>query len=155
MPINSKWSSQLRSKMERYPWHRITTARSTDEGKTWIDHQVHLKYVKIHRELLTLKNDDRLPTYAARMGKLEGQVCHGIEAVQSHDYGRTWSWVNCFYPYPVERDACHAQSTDAGLAGWTALHVVPPLPLSPIPWRKRILLEKQNIGMVNGDLPHE
>lgn len=35
-------------------------------------------------------------TYAVRMGELEGDMYHGIEAVLSHDNGRTWDWDNRF-----------------------------------------------------------
>ena len=77
-------------------FRRITTARSTDDGRTWSDHQVHFRYGKVHSELLTLKNGDILLTYAARMGELDGCLYHGIEAVLSHDDGRTWDWDNRF-----------------------------------------------------------
>ncbi|MCP4817383.1 MAG: hypothetical protein GY888_33110, partial [Planctomycetaceae bacterium] len=60
-------------------WRRITTARSSDEGKTWTDHQVHFRYGKVHTDLITLKDGRILMTYAARMGELEGKVYHGIE----------------------------------------------------------------------------
>ena len=86
---------------EGYPsysdhWRRITTARSTDEGKTWSHHQVHFRYGKVHSRLLTLKNGDILMTYAARMGELDGQIYHGIEAVLSRDHGKTWDWDHRF-----------------------------------------------------------
>ena len=35
-------------------------------------------------------------TYAVRMGELEGEIYHGIEAVLSRDGGRTWSWDRRF-----------------------------------------------------------
>ena len=37
-----------------------------------------------------------LLTYAARMGELDGQMYHGIEAVVSRDHGRTWDWDKRF-----------------------------------------------------------
>ena len=67
-----------------------------DNGRTWTDHQVHFRYGKVHTKLLTLRNGDILMTYAVRMGELEGDMYHGIEAVLSHDNGRTWDWDNRF-----------------------------------------------------------
>ena len=80
-------------------WRRITSARSLDEGLTWTDHQVHFDYGKVHAELLTLKNGDLLMTYAVRMGELEGEMYHGVEAVLSRDCGRTWDWDRRFVLY--------------------------------------------------------
>ena len=77
-------------------WRRITTARSTDEGKTWTDHQVHFRYGKAHSRLLTLSSGDILLTYAARMGELDREMYHGIEAVLSRDNGKTWDWDHRF-----------------------------------------------------------
>ncbi|MBA63286.1 MAG: hypothetical protein CMJ76_13090 [Planctomycetaceae bacterium] len=77
-------------------WRRITTARSTDDGKTWTDHQVHFKYGKVHTDLITLQDGRLLMTYATRMGELENKVYHGIEAVISRDHGRTWDWDQRF-----------------------------------------------------------
>lgn len=77
-------------------WRRITTARSVDDGLTWTDHQVHFRYGKVHTELLTLPDGDILMTYAARMGELDDHLYHGIEAVLSHDHGKTWDWANRF-----------------------------------------------------------
>ena len=67
-----------------------------DNGRTWTDHQVHFKYGKVHSELITLNNGDIVMTYAARMGELEGKMYHGIEAVLSHDEGKTWDWDHRF-----------------------------------------------------------
>ena len=77
-------------------WRRITTARSMDNGRSWTDHQVHFKYGKVHTKLLILHNGDILMTYATRMGELDGEMFHGIEAVLSRDNGRTWDWDNRF-----------------------------------------------------------
>lgn len=77
-------------------WRRITTARSMDNGHSWTDHQVHFKYGKVHTKLLTLQNGDILMTYAVRMGELDGEMYHGIEAVLSRDNGRTWDWDQRF-----------------------------------------------------------
>ncbi len=85
-------------------WRRITTARSMDKGLTWTDHQVHFRYGKTHSKLLTLPNGDILLTYAARMGELDDQLYHGIEAVLSHDDGKTWDWGHRFI---IHRWAMH------------------------------------------------
>jgi len=77
-------------------WRRITTARSMDEGRTWTHRQVHFRYGKVHSKLLTLDNGDILLTYAARMGELDGEMYHGIEAVLSRDNGKTWDWDRRF-----------------------------------------------------------
>ena len=77
-------------------WRRLTTARSLDDGQTWTDHQVHFKYGKVHSDLIRLKDGRILLTYAARMGELDGQMYHGIEAVVSRDHGRTWDWDKRF-----------------------------------------------------------
>ncbi len=77
-------------------WRRITTARSMDDGQTWTHHQVHFDYGKVHSELLTLSNGDIVMTYAVRMGELDGQMYHGVEAVLSHDHGKTWDWDKRF-----------------------------------------------------------
>ena len=77
-------------------WRRLTTARSLDKGLTWTDHQVHFDYGKVHSGLVTLSNGDLLLTYAARMGEVDGEIYHGIEAVLSRDHGKTWDWHNRF-----------------------------------------------------------
>ena len=77
-------------------WRRLTTARSTDDGKTWTHRQVHFKYGKVHSDIIKLKDGRLLLTYAARRGELDGQMYHGIEAVVSRDHGRTWDWDKRF-----------------------------------------------------------
>ena len=77
-------------------WRRLTTARSTDEGKTWTHHQVHFKYGKVHSDLIRLRDGRLLLTYAARMGELDRRIYHGIEAVVSRDHGKTWDWDRRF-----------------------------------------------------------
>ncbi len=77
-------------------WRRLTTARSLDEGLTWTNHQVHFDYGKVHSGLVVLSNGNLLMTYAARMGELDGEIYHGIEAVLSCDHGKTWDWDSRF-----------------------------------------------------------
>jgi hypothetical protein len=78
-------------------WRRLTTARTTDGGRTWTDYQVHFRFGKTHSELITLPNGDILLTYAARIAELDGRIYRGIEAVISHDNGKTWDWSNRYY----------------------------------------------------------
>ena len=75
-----------------------------DNGKTWTDHNVYFKYGKVHSELMTLPNGDILLTYATRIGEPEGRVYHGIEAVLSHDHGKSWDWDHRFilFRWPVD-----------------------------------------------------
>ncbi len=77
-------------------WCGLATSRSTDDGKTWSELDVHYRYGYHHQELLLLKNGDILMTYAARIGELDGRTYHGVEAVLSHDNGKTWDWANKF-----------------------------------------------------------
>jgi len=77
-------------------WRGITTYRSTDNGNTWSGPQALNKYGHVHSELLLLENGDILLTYAARIGELDGYIYHGIEAMLSHDNGKSWDWQNRF-----------------------------------------------------------
>jgi len=77
-------------------WQRIATARSMDNGLTWTDYQVHFDYGRVHTDLITLANGDVMLTYASRIGDIDGEKYHGVEAVLSHDNGRTWDWDNRF-----------------------------------------------------------
>ncbi len=77
-------------------WCGIATSRSTDNGKTWSELEMLYKYGYHHQELLLLENGDILLTYAARIGELDGHTYHGIEAMLSHDNGKTWDWENKF-----------------------------------------------------------
>ena len=75
---------------------RIATARSMDNGLTWTDYQIHFDYGRMHTDLITLANGDIMMTYASRMGDIDGEMFHGVEAVLSHDNGQTWDWDNRF-----------------------------------------------------------
>jgi len=77
-------------------WRGITAYRSTDNGKTWSGPQILNQYGYVHMELLVLDNDDILMTYAARIGEVNGQTYHGVEAMLSHDNGKSWDWQNRF-----------------------------------------------------------
>ena len=89
-------------------WRRITTARSTDNGKTWTDHQVHFRYGKVHAKLLTLPNGDILMTYIARIGELDGMTYRGTEAVLSHDHGKTWDWEHRYILFRWHTQQMHS-----------------------------------------------
>ena len=73
-------------------WRAIITSWSADDGKTWAEPAVHFLYGYVHHSFLNLPDGRILMTYAARIGELEGRTYHGIEAVMSHDFGRTWDW---------------------------------------------------------------
>lgn len=128
-------------------WRRITTARSTDNGQTWTDHQVHFKYGKVHADLVTLPNGDILMTYAARMGELDGHLYHGIEAVLSHDNGKTWDWPNRYILFRWAMQQSMHSPQSVVLADGRIMTVF--LYHYDAPWGKRILPEALNIGMVD------
>ncbi len=73
-------------------WRSILTARSSDDGKTWTQPDVHSLYGHVHHSLLRFPDGRILMTYAARLGELDGRLYHGHEAVISHDHGKTWDW---------------------------------------------------------------
>ena len=89
-------------------WRRITTARSSDNGKTWTDHQVHFRFGKVHATLLTLPSGDILMTYIARIGELDGMTYHGTEAVLSRDHGRTWDWEHRYILFRWHNQKMHS-----------------------------------------------
>ncbi len=90
-------------------WRGITTYRSTDNGKSWSQTQILNKYGHVHSELLLLNNGDILLTYAARIGELDGQTYHGIEAMLSHDNGKSWDWQNRFILFRcLSNDSMHS-----------------------------------------------
>ncbi len=74
-------------------WCGQFTTISKDDGKTWSEPSVHLKYGHVHQSLLPFPDGRTLMTYASRIGELEGRNYHGIEAVMSYDHGETWDWA--------------------------------------------------------------
>ncbi len=137
---------------EGYPeyndhWRRIRTARSTDDGKTWTDMQVYFKYGKVHSDLLTLPNGDILNVYATRIGELDGHVYHGIEAVLSHDHGKTWDWPNRYYLFRWAMMGSMHSPQSVLLGDGRVMTVL--LYHYDAPWGKRILPAAQNIGLVD------
>ncbi|MFH1007773.1 MAG: exo-alpha-sialidase [Candidatus Latescibacterota bacterium] len=73
-------------------WMGLATTRSTDDGKTWEKPVQAFLYGHHHMNLRALPDGRLLMTYASRIGELEGMPYHGIEAVVSHDDGKTWDW---------------------------------------------------------------
>ncbi|MFH1007772.1 MAG: sialidase family protein [Candidatus Latescibacterota bacterium] len=73
-------------------WMGLATTRSVDDGKTWEKPVQAFLYGHHHMNLRTLPDGRLLMTYASRIGELEGMPYHGIEAVLSHDDGKTWDW---------------------------------------------------------------
>ncbi len=128
-------------------WRRITTARTIDDGETWTDHQVHFRWGKTHSELITLPNGDILLTYAVRSGELDGQAYHGIEAVLSHDNGKTWDWPNRYYLFRWDMMVSMHSPQSVRLGNGRILTVF--LYHYNASWGKRILPAAQNIGIVD------
>ncbi len=128
-------------------WRRITTARTMDDGKTWTDHQVHFRWGKTHNEMITLPNGDILLTYAARIGELDGRAYHGIEAVLSHDNGKTWDWPNRYYLFRWDMMAAMHSPQSVRLCDGRIMTVF--LYHYDAPWGKRLVPAALNIGMVD------
>ena len=128
-------------------WRRITTARSSDDGKTWTDHQVHFRFGKTHSELLTLPDGNILLTYAARIGELDGLPYHGIEAVLSRDDGRTWDWANRYFLFRWDMMASMHSPQSILLSDGRIMTVF--LYHYDAPWGKRLIPAALNIGMVD------
>ncbi len=75
-------------------WQGQFTIVSKDDGKTWSERSIHLAYGHVHQSLLPFPDGRILMTYASRIGELNGRTYHGIEAVMSHDHGKTWDWAH-------------------------------------------------------------
>ena len=73
-------------------WSGLISTRSADNGLTWSEPTVETLYGHVHQSLLRLADGRLLMTYGARIGELDGRDYQGIEAVISHDHGRTWDW---------------------------------------------------------------
>jgi len=89
-------------------WRGICTSHSTDDGKNWSEPDVHFQYGHVHMSLLPLTDGRILMTYAARIGELEGRTYHGIEAVMSHDNGKTWDWERRYILYRGRSGPMHS-----------------------------------------------
>ncbi|MAV33870.1 MAG: hypothetical protein CMJ59_00295 [Planctomycetaceae bacterium] len=73
-------------------WSGLISTRSADNGLTWSEPTVETLYGHVHQSLLRLADGRLVMTYGARIGELDGRDYQGIEAVISHDHGRTWDW---------------------------------------------------------------
>ncbi len=126
-------------------WRRIVIFRSPDDGKTWEDGIVYFDYGVVHSDLLTLPNGDIVMTYAVRIGELDGCVYHGIEAVISHDHGKTWDWANRYYLFRWNMHESTHSPQSVLLADGRILTTF----LYPVdaPWGKRTT--PVNIGLVD------
>ena len=89
-------------------WRSIITSRSTDDGKTWSEPDVHFLYGYVHESFLGLPDGRIVLTYAARLGELDGRLYHGIEAVLSHDNGITWDWERRFILFRGTEGCMHS-----------------------------------------------
>lgn len=66
---------------------------STDQGRSWSEVTPLYAWGRHHPSLLLLPNHDLLMTYVVRRGYVDtpdGFLQFGIEAVLSHDHGRSW-----------------------------------------------------------------
>ena len=137
---------------EGYPsysdhWRRVTTARTFDEGKTWFDMNVYFSCGKVHTDLKIFPNGDILMTYAARIGELDGKTYHGIEAVLSHDHGKTWDWANRYYLFRWNMQSAMHSPQSVVLSDGRVMTVF--LYHYDSSYGKRYLPEALNIGMVD------
>ena len=87
----------LRHKDPRIPspndgWRNIVTSWSSDNGKTWAEPQAYFLFGRVHANIITLPDGRLVMTHAARIGELDRRIYGGVEAVVSHDNGRTWDW---------------------------------------------------------------
>lgn len=89
---------------------------SGDDGRTWSDVRILYRYGRHHPSMVVLPNDDVVMTYVVRKGYPKhpsGHDRYGVEAMVSHDHGRTWD------PQPyLLHDWC-ANRTDA-YAWWAS-----------------------------------
>ena len=66
---------------------------STDEGRTWSKVKMLYEWGRHHPSMVLLPSGDIVMTYVARKGYVDtpkGYPQYGVEAILSHDNGRTW-----------------------------------------------------------------
>jgi len=89
---------------------------SSDDGKTWSDAKILYRYGRHHPSMVVLPDGRIVMTYVVRKGYPKhpsGHDLYGIEAVVSHDHGRTWD------SHPFVLDRWSANRTDA-CAWWAS-----------------------------------
>jgi len=67
---------------------------STDNGNTWSPVNKLYESGRHHASMVRMPNDDLVMSYVVRLGypdTQEGLPQYGIEAIVSHDHGRTWN----------------------------------------------------------------
>ena len=89
-------------------WRGLSTTRSSDNGRTWAEPDIHFLYGHHHQSLLPLPDGRILMTYAARVGEIDGRTYHGIEAVLSRDNGATWDWEHRFILFRWPNETMHS-----------------------------------------------
>ncbi len=89
-------------------WMGIFTTKSTDDGTTWSNPAVHLRYGHAHCSMQVLPDRRMLMTYAARIGELDRRTYHGIEAVVSSDHGKTWDWEHRYIVFRTPGKPMHS-----------------------------------------------
>jgi hypothetical protein len=82
------WSEE---KMDHY--EGLGTSVSTDDGQTWSTVNILYDHGRHHQSLVLMPDGDVVMTYVVRKGYVDskdGFPQFGIEAIVSHDHGRTW-----------------------------------------------------------------
>ena len=83
-----QWSED---KMDHY--EGLGVCRSTDDGRTWSAVETLYDHGRHHQSFVLMPDGDLVMTYVVRLGYVDskdGFRQFGIEAVVSHDHGRTW-----------------------------------------------------------------
>ena len=71
----------------------LAVSLSTDDGQTWSELKVLYEYGRHHPSLVLMPDGDIVMTYVVRLGYVntkDGFRQFGVEAIVSHDHGRTW-----------------------------------------------------------------
>ena len=71
----------------------LGVAVSQDDGRTWSDIQMLYEYGRHHPSMVLMPDQTVVMTYVVRLGYIKDEAGFpqfGIEAVVSHDHGRTW-----------------------------------------------------------------
>ena len=71
----------------------LAASISQDDGRTWLNGKKLYDWGRHHPSMVLLPDGDIVMTYVARKGYTDTQAGYprfGVEAVTSHDHGRTW-----------------------------------------------------------------